>query len=88
MIRIPRYSKAVAITKSDTVDFADPQAPHRCCDAIYVGGAGTLVVVLEDNTAITFAGALAGTIYPFRARRVNSTSTTATSMVALYADAA
>ena len=63
--------------------------PHDSTDmpltrAIYVGGAGNVVAVTADNAAITFTGVPAGTVLPIRARRVNSTSTTATAMVALY----
>ena len=83
MIANMLYNKGVAITKSDTVDFANPAAPQRCCDAIYVGGAGVVVVVFEDDSTASFT-AVAGQILPVKARRVNSTSTTATSMVALY----
>ena len=71
-----RYS---AITPSDST--ALPDGP---CVAIYVGGAGDMVVVDADGTATTFTGVLAGCVYPIRAVRINSTSTTATNLVALY----
>jgi len=70
--------KYAAITKSDTTDF------DVLCRAIYVGGAGNVVAVMYDGTAVTFTGVPAGTLLPIAARRVNSTSTTATAMVALY----
>ncbi len=69
---------AFAITKSDTVNFTVNVR------GIYVGGTGDVVVVTPDGDAITFVGVPAGTILPVRAKRVNSTSTTATSMVGLY----
>lgn len=72
------YNKSRAITKSDTVDFVEGP-----CDAIYVGGAGIVVVVHEDNNTSQFT-AVAGEILPVKAKRVNSTSTTATLMLALY----
>lgn len=61
---------------------ADLDRPTR---GIYVGGAGNIVVTfLESGEAITITGVLAGTVYPFRVRRVYSTGTTATSLVGLY----
>lgn len=64
--------------------------PHDSTDltyvtrAVYVGGAGNLVAVDEQNNPVTFTGVTAGSILPIRVRRVNSTSTTATSLVALW----
>ena len=40
--------------------------------------------ISEDGTVNTFVAALAGTIYPVSAKRVNATGTTATNLVALY----
>ena len=78
-MRMTPYNRAAAITASDTVNFS-----NGLCDAIYVGGAGDIVGVLEDGSAVTFAGAVAGSVLPLRLKRVNSTSTTATDLVALY----
>lgn len=88
MIANQQFTKAVAITTSDTVNFtaAGTGPPSDItCDAIYVGGAGNMVVVLADGTAVTFNGVAAGSIIPIRAIRVNATNTTATNLVALYA---
>ena len=53
--------------------------------AIYVGGAGNLAVILDrDTSAITFVAVPAGSMLPIRVRRVMSTNTTATSILALY----
>jgi hypothetical protein len=80
--QIPRYNLYFAITKSDTDNF--PVVANRSlCDAIYVGGAGIVVAVQQDGTAVNFT-AVAGQIIPIAAKRVNSTTTTATLMVALY----
>jgi len=49
---------------------------------IYVGGAGSVVVVMNGAT-VTFVGVPAGAILPIRATRV-TTASTATNMVALY----
>lgn len=78
----PVYTRAIAITKSDTVDFARV-GTAVLCDAIYIGGAGVVVVVFEDDSTASFT-CVAGQTLPVRAKRVNSTNTTATLMIALY----
>ena len=50
---------------------------------VYVGGAGNVAAVDWDGTAVTFVGVQAGTILPIRPRRINSTNTTATSLVGI-----
>ena len=70
--------KSFAITKSDTDDFA------FLVRGIYVGTTGNVVVVNPDDTTVTFTSVPAGAILPVQARRVNSTSTTASNMVGLY----
>ena len=70
------YNVAVPITKSDTVNL------DRLTDGIYVGGAGIVVAVMQDDSAVSFT-CIAGQVLPVRAKRVNSTTTTATLMVAL-----
>lgn len=67
-----------AITTSDTAD--DAKGPFR---AIFVGAAGNIAVVGLDNVAVTFVGAIAGSIIPVIGRRVNATNTTASSLVGL-----
>lgn len=73
------YVRAKPITKSDTVniEFGPP-------DAVYVGGAGNIVLVFTDDTTATLA-VIAGQTLPFpNVKRVNSTNTTATAMFAFY----
>lgn len=55
----------------------------RLTDAIYVGGAGTVNAVLQNNRAVSVTAA-AGTLLPLRVRRVNATGTAATLLLALY----
>ncbi len=82
------YSYAIAISKSDTVNFDASVSTSgggvKPCDAIYVGGTGIVVVVFQDGSTCNFTAAV-GEILPVRAIRVNSTTTSATLMVALYA---
>lgn len=80
------YGRYVAITKSDTVNFDGSTGSGQSvpvCDAIYVGGAGIVVAVSQSGDAVNFT-AVAGELLPLRAIRVNSATTTATLMVALY----
>lgn len=81
------YNKAVAITKSDTVNYDGSNTTGGTvpvpADAIYVGGAGIVVVVFQDGSSCALT-AVAGEILPVRTIRVNSTTTTATLMAALY----
>jgi len=51
---------------------------------LYVGGAGTLKVRLEDGTDLTFAAVTAGSRLPLRVDRVYATGTSATNIVALF----
>ena len=67
-----------AVTPSDSTDLT------TLARAIYVGGAGNVVAVQHDGTAVTFTGVPAGTVLPIAVRRINSTSTTATAIVALH----
>lgn len=71
------YNRGTAITPSDTVDH-----PFMF-QALYVGGAGTVVAVLDNHTTMTLTNARAGEVYRVRGRRVNFTGTTATDMIAL-----
>lgn len=71
-------NEAEAVTKSDTTKLTG------MARALYVGGAGNASLLMGDGTSILFSGLSAGTILPVRFRRVNSTDTTATLMVALY----
>ena len=53
--------------------------------ALWVGGAGNInVTLISASAAVTFDGVPAGTVLPVRALVVNSASTTATGIIALY----
>jgi hypothetical protein len=68
-----------AVTPSDATEFA------TMTRGLYVGGAGAVAVLgWEDSAAVTFAAVPAGTILPVRVKKVMSTNTTATNIVALY----
>lgn len=53
---------------------------------IYIGVAGDIVAVGDDDATSTFT-VVAGAILPIRPKRINSTGTTATGIVALYGPA-
>lgn len=56
-----------------------PKVPR----AIYVGGAGNLLVVMLDGVQVQFMSLSAGVIYPIRATQVLASGTTATGLVGL-----
>lgn len=67
-----------SVTPSDTVDLT------TAARALWVGGAGTVKVYTTKGATLTFVGLSAGTLLPVRVRRVYSTGTTATSILALW----
>lgn len=70
---------AFAVTPSDTVSFTAGQEPA----ALYIGGSGNVSIVTADGTDVVFQSAVAGSILPVWAARVNATGTTATGIVGL-----
>ena len=87
LLTITPFSRWADITKSDTVNLdgsvSATGAKVKPCDAIYVGGAGIVAAVFQDNSVVNFT-AVAGEILPIRIKRVNAANTTATLMVALF----
>tara|TARA_R110002126_G_scaffold26132_4_gene88703 strand:- start:707 stop:970 length:264 start_codon:yes stop_codon:yes gene_type:complete len=75
---INQYEYAEAITKSDTTNITG------VARALYVGVGGIVVAVMQNGDAVNFTGVASGSIIPIRFVRINSTTTTATNMVALY----
>lgn len=72
------YDHAAAITPNDSTDLAN------FTRAIYVGGAGNIKIDTVNGETVTLNGATAGSVLAVQARRVHSTGTSATNLVALY----
>lgn len=68
----------ISVTPSDTVDLTVGDA------LIYVGGAGSIKLKLASGNDVTFSEVPAGMFMPVLAKRVFSTGTTATNILALY----
>lgn len=68
---------AASVTPNDSTDIR----PTR---ALFVGAAGDIKVDMSLGTTLTFANVQAGSILPVQVKRVYSTDTTATDIVALY----
>lgn len=74
---------AISVTPSDTVNITFPSGTNYS-KGIYVGVSGDLKVIMVDGTNITFTNIAAGIFQPISAKRVLSTGTTATGIVAVY----
>jgi hypothetical protein len=73
------FRKGVAITPADGTDL-----PNGVCDGIYVGTAGNINMMLEDDTAaVLYTGITVG-FHRVRVKRVLATTTTAALMRAMY----
>jgi hypothetical protein len=70
-----------AVTKSDSADIAliNGRGPR----ALRIGGAGDVAVVDQRGTVVVYT-CVAGEVLEVKAKRVNSTSTDATGIVAWY----
>lgn len=73
----PAWKHAV-VTPHDSTNL-----PDGICRALFIGTGGDIVVVDEDDTAIPYTVPDAY-IFPFNAKRVNSTGTTADQIRAWY----
>lgn len=69
---------AAAVTPSDGTDLA------TAARGLWVGGAGNIALTMVGGQDVTFTGVPAGTILPICVSRVKSTSTTATTILALW----
>ncbi len=80
------YNKSTTVVPDDTANlplWVQNQIPTN---ALYIGavsGGATITVVYPDDKTQTFTVA-AGTYLPVKVKRVNTTSTLATLIVALY----
>ena len=72
-------SKAVVVTPSDTVYFA-----KGATKGLYVGVSGDVSVRMTDDITIVYKNLASGMIHPISCIRVNLSSTTATSIIAVY----
>ena len=70
----------VEVTNSDTADINS----GKLCNGLHCGSGGDITVLLADGTSITFAATAAGSMIPVRCKRVMSTGTTPTDIVAFY----
>jgi hypothetical protein len=67
------------VAPSDTVDLPD------AARALFIGGAGNVTVdTLVSGQTLTFRSLSGGSILPVACRRVRSTDTTATYIIALF----
>jgi hypothetical protein len=80
-----QVGRAAAVTPSNTVDIPSVSGgtSNNGC-VLYVGGAGDLKVDTVGGDAVTFVAVPAGSFIPVQVKRVYSTGTTATSIVALW----
>jgi uncharacterized membrane protein len=55
------------------------------CQSVYVGGAGNVAVIpINSTAAVTFTAVPAGTWIPVACKKIMSTNTTATLMIAAF----
>lgn len=69
---------AFAVTPSDSADLSFNSR------ALYIAGTGDVRVTMVNGDVVTFTAVPAGTVLPVRVKRVHSTSTTATNIVAMH----
>lgn len=72
-------TKAVVVTPNDSTDL-----PDGATKGIYVGGAGDVKATMADGSVVTFKSLSVGIVHPLSVKRVWSTATTATQIVAVY----
>ena len=70
-------TNAVLITPDDATDLVSVSR------AVYVGTTGNMKVTMQDSGTVLFTGIPAGTVLPIRVTRIWSTTTTASTIIAL-----
>lgn len=78
------FNRCQVATPSDTVDFPIFTQTGVLPGMVYIGGTGNMVGVAQDQTTTLFSGIPAGSQLPIGIRRINSTNTTATTIVACW----
>lgn len=86
----PRYAGVVGadttlqIKAATSVTPSDSSELDYFTNGLWVGGAGTVSLILQNDSAAVSFTVPAGTLLPFHVKQVRSTGTTATNIVALY----
>lgn len=78
------YNVQLSVQPDDSADLARFTSDQQLTGAIYVGTAGDVSVVTQNNQAQIYKAVPSGTFMNVAARRVNATNTTALNMLALY----
>ena len=71
-------TNAVLITPDDATDLVNVSR------AVYVGTTGDMKVTMQDSGTVLFTAVPAGAVLPIRVTRVWSTTTTASTIIALW----
>lgn len=70
-------------TRAATIVPSDVVAGNQVFHSLYVGGAGDVSVVFDDDTTAVFKAVPVGTTLQCSGKRINATGTTATFMLGL-----
>ena len=80
-----RYLRAVTTHDDNDIGTVSSEGRVLTPRALWIGSKGNVVVIAEgDTSTVTISNVPEGSILPIRAKRVKSTSTTASNIVALY----
>ena len=71
-------TNAVVVSPSDSTDLT------YVTRAVYVGTTGNLKVTMSDSGTVLFTGVVAGSTLPIRVSRIWNTTTTASTIIALW----
>jgi hypothetical protein len=89
-VQHPRFSNQIGpnttlqAASASTVTPSDSNELAYITSALYVGGSGTVSVVLRDDSAPVSFTVAAGTILPLYVKQVRVSGTSATNIIALY----